>query len=164
MPDHAPEIASTFRPLRRALIARRLRRLDPVLRLELAVSGALAGGYAAWRARLPLDQLAAAAERQPSGRLLARLDLASRAEEPVAGLPHGMRKKISFAAAVLHRPAVLLLDEALEGFDPAVTLHLGHVVRTLARAEWGGPEHGPSPLEREFLSATQGLHAPEAPA
>lgn len=58
MPDHAPEIASAFRPLRRALIARRLQRLDPVLRLELALIGALAGGYAAWRARLPLDQLA----------------------------------------------------------------------------------------------------------
>jgi len=58
MPDHAPEIASAFRPLRRALIARRLQRLDPVLRLELALIGGLAGGYAAWRARLPLDQLA----------------------------------------------------------------------------------------------------------
>ena len=28
-----------------------------------------------------------------------------------------MRKKLSFVAAVLHRPPVLLCDEALEGFD-----------------------------------------------
>jgi len=113
MPDHAPEIASAFRPLRRALIARRLQRLDPVLRLELA-------------AKLELRELAAGG---------CAVVFASHAVETVERL-----------------------------CDRAVTLHLGHVVRTLARAERGGPEHGPSPLEREFLSATQGLHAPEAPA
>jgi ABC-2 type transport system ATP-binding protein len=135
--------------------------------------------------------LAPAAARGRSERLLAALDLTERADEPVAGLSHGMRKKLSFVAAVLHRPAVLLLDEALEGFDAAsalaaklelresaangsavvfashvvetverlcdrvVILDLGRVVRSLARAEWGGPEPGPSPLEHEFLSVVQ---------
>jgi ABC-2 type transport system ATP-binding protein len=142
--------------------------------------------------------LAPAAARERSGRLLAALDLAERADEPVAGLSHGMRKKLSFVAAVLHHPAVLLLDEALEGFDAAsalaakhelresatsgcsvvfashvvetverlcdrvVVLHLGRVVRTLARAAWGGPQPGPSPLEREFLSTIQNPPAREA--
>ena len=135
--------------------------------------------------------LAPATARARAGQLLGALDLAGRADEPVAGLSHGMRKKLSFAAAVLHHPAVLLLDEALEGFDATsalaaklelreaaargcavvfashvvetverlcdrvVVLHLGRVVRTLSRAAWGGPEHGPSPLEREFLSIIQ---------
>ena len=143
--------------------------------------------------------LAPVAARERSGRLLAALDLAGRADEPVAGLSHGMRKKLSFVAAVLHRPAVLLLDEALEGLDAAsalaaklelresatngaavvfashvvetverlcdrvVVLHLGRVVRTLARAAWGGPEHRPSPLEREFLSIIQNPPTREDP-
>ena len=144
--------------------------------------------------------LAPDAARERSGRLLEALDLAARADEPVAGLSHGMRKKLSFAAAVLHHPSVLLLDEALEGFDAAsalaaklelresagrgcavvfashvvetverlcdrvVILHLGRVVRTLTRAAWGGPEHGPSPLEREFLSVISNPPAREDPA
>jgi ABC-2 type transport system ATP-binding protein len=141
--------------------------------------------------------IAPAAARERSERLLAALDLAGHADEPVVGLSHGMRKKLSFVAAILHRPAVLLLDEALEGFDAAsalaaklelresatngttvvfashvvetverlcdrvVVLHLGRVVRTLARAAWGGPEPGPSPLEREFLSVTRNPPAGE---
>jgi len=144
--------------------------------------------------------IAPAAARERAAALLDALDLGSRADEPVAGLSHGMRKKLSFAAAVLHRPAVLLLDEALEGFDAAsalaaklelraaaaagsavvfashvvetverlcdrvVILHLGRIVRTLARAEWGAPEHGPSPLEREFMSVIQRPSVREEPA
>jgi ABC-2 type transport system ATP-binding protein len=119
--------------------------------------------------------------------LLEALGLGDRTTEPVHQFSHGMRKKLSFVAAVLHRPPVLLCDEALEGFDAAgalaakselralaaagiavlfsshvtetierlcdraVMLHRGRVVRVLERAEWGAPEPGPSPLEREFL-------------
>jgi ABC-2 type transport system ATP-binding protein len=54
--------------------------------------------------------------------LLDRLALAVRADEPVGRWSHGMRKKLSFAAATLHRPAVLLCDEALEGFDAPAAL------------------------------------------
>jgi ABC-2 type transport system ATP-binding protein len=61
-----------------------------------------------------------------------RLGLSSRTDEPVERLSHGMRKKLSFAAAVLHRPAVLLCDEALEGFDVAAALAAKDEVRALA--------------------------------
>jgi ABC-2 type transport system ATP-binding protein len=120
--------------------------------------------------------------------LASSLGLADRMREPVRGLSHGMRKKVSFLAAVLHRPSVLLCDEALEGFDAGaalaakqllrdmsrdgaailfsshvtetmerlcdrvVLLWKGRIARTLERAAWGAPEHGPSPLERELLS------------
>ena len=58
MTDPAPQNAPAFRRLRRALILSRLRRLDPVLRLELALLGALGAAGIAWQVRLPLDRLA----------------------------------------------------------------------------------------------------------
>src|SRR2546423_10836486 len=45
-----------------------------------------------------------------------------------------MRKKLSFAAAVLHRPAVLLCDEALDGFDAPAALAAKDELRALAAA------------------------------
>ena len=66
--------------------------------------------------------------------ILERLGLASRARDPVASYSHGMRKKLSFAIAVLHRPAVLLCDEALEGFDVAAAAAAKDELRALAHA------------------------------
>jgi ABC-2 type transport system ATP-binding protein len=64
--------------------------------------------------------------------LLARLGLAGREDEPVRSYSHGMRKKASLLAAVLHRPAVLLCDEALEGFDATAALAAKQELRDLA--------------------------------
>ena len=64
--------------------------------------------------------------------LLHRLGLAGREDEPVRSYSHGMRKKASLLAAVLHRPAVLLCDEALEGFDAAAALAAKQELRDLA--------------------------------
>jgi len=66
--------------------------------------------------------------------LLPRLGLAGREDEPVRSYSHGMRKKASLLAAVLHRPAVLLCDEALEGFDAAAALAAKQELRDLAAA------------------------------
>jgi ABC-2 type transport system ATP-binding protein len=63
-----------------------------------------------------------AGARARAGELCARLGLAGRTDEPVRRYSHGMRKKLSFIAALLHRPAALLCDEALEGFDAAASL------------------------------------------
>ncbi len=59
-------------------------------------------------------------------------DLEARLDEPVRAYSHGMRKKLSFLAAVLHRPAVLLCDEALEGFDAPSALAAKAELRKLA--------------------------------
>jgi ABC-2 type transport system ATP-binding protein len=59
-------------------------------------------------------------------------ELDARLDEPVYGFSHGMRKKLSFLAAVLHRPAVLLCDEALEGFDAPSALAAKSELRALA--------------------------------
>jgi ABC-2 type transport system ATP-binding protein len=71
---------------------------------------------------------------QERAEALARsLDLAARLDEPVRGFSHGMRKKLSFLAAVLHSPAVLLCDESLEGFDAPSALAAKSELRRLAR-------------------------------
>ena len=70
----------------------------------------------------------AAAARQR----LESLGLADRADEPVRQFSHGMRKKLSFLAAILHRPRVLLCDEALEGFDAPAALFARETLRSMA--------------------------------
>ncbi|MEU5388122.1 ABC transporter ATP-binding protein [Kitasatospora cineracea] len=50
--------------------------------------------------------------------LLAVLDLTGAADKLVADYSTGMRKKIGLAAALLHNPDVLFLDEPFEGVDP----------------------------------------------
>jgi len=67
-------------------------------------------------------------------RLAAAFELAPRLDEPVQGYSHGMRKKLSFLAAVLHEPRVLLCDEALEGFDAPSAVAAKAELRRLARA------------------------------
>ena len=66
--------------------------------------------------------------------LAASLELADRLDEPVRGFSHGMRKKLLFMMAVLHRPAVLLCDEALEGFDAPSAIAAKEEIRMLADA------------------------------
>lgn len=60
-----------------------------------------------------------------SAELLGVLGLEADADAHVGGFSHGMRKKVALAAALLHRPGVLLLDEPFEGVDPGstVTIH-----------------------------------------
>jgi ABC-2 type transport system ATP-binding protein len=72
------------------------------------------------------------ASRARAAGLLERLGLADRTDEPVRRFSHGMRKKLSFIAAVLHAPAVLLCDEALEGFDVGAALEAKEELRALA--------------------------------
>lgn len=62
---------------------------------------------------LEADQIA-----DRSAQLLAVMDLGDSADERIGGYSHGMRKKTAIASALLHRPAVLLLDEPFEGVDP----------------------------------------------
>ncbi|MBN1677101.1 MAG: ABC transporter ATP-binding protein [Candidatus Thermoplasmatota archaeon] len=51
--------------------------------------------------------------------LLRQLELVPKANDTVATLSKGMRAKLAFAAATIHRPKVLILDEPLLGIDPA---------------------------------------------
>jgi ABC-2 type transport system ATP-binding protein len=53
-----------------------------------------------------------------SGELLAVLGLSDAAGGLVVDYSHGMRKKLALAAALLHAPRVLFLDEPFEAIDP----------------------------------------------
>lgn len=53
--------------------------------------------------------------------LLRFLDLADSQGKLIVDYSHGMRKKIALAAALLHNPSVLFLDEPFEGIDPGAS-------------------------------------------
>jgi ABC-2 type transport system ATP-binding protein len=52
------------------------------------------------------------------GELLELVGLADAAERPIGGYSGGMRQRIGIAQAIVHRPAVLFLDEPVSALDP----------------------------------------------
>ncbi|MFD0885387.1 ABC transporter ATP-binding protein [Streptosporangium algeriense] len=61
--------------------------------------------------------------------LLRVMDLTESADKLVVDYSTGMRKKIGLAAALLHNPRVLFLDEPFEGVDPVSANTLTEVLR-----------------------------------
>lgn len=64
--------------------------------------------------------------------LLRRVHLEEFANRPTRVLSRGQKQRLSLARALVHDPAVLLLDEPANGLDPRSRVDLRHLVRDLA--------------------------------
>jgi ABC-2 type transport system ATP-binding protein len=56
--------------------------------------------------------------RERTARVLERVGMAGRATRQIAGYSKGMRQRTKLAAALIHDPQLLVLDEPLSGIDP----------------------------------------------
>ncbi len=65
-------------------------------------------------------------------RALGTVELAAAADRTLATYSKGMRQRAKVAAALVHDPAVLVLDEPFNGMDPRQRLHMMSLLRTLA--------------------------------
>ena len=67
-------------------------------------------------------------------RYLQLLGLMNRAEDPAGTFSKGMRQKLALARALLHEPAVLLLDEPTAGLDPRMARVVRDFIASLKAA------------------------------
>jgi ABC-2 type transport system ATP-binding protein len=65
---------------------------------------------------------------------LERLNIADRATSKVEALSHGNQQRVQLAAALVHEPDLLVLDEPLAGLDPTCIDAIGRVLVDQARA------------------------------
>jgi len=77
---------------------------------------------------------------------LDKLGLLDTLQKPCRTLSGGNRRKIELVRALLHRPAVLLMDEATVGLDPASRVQLLQAVKNLQR------DHGVATLWATHLA------------
>jgi ABC-2 type transport system ATP-binding protein len=66
-----------------------------------------------------------------SDELLSDFALAERAHELVETYSHGMKQRLALAAALIHRPDILVLDEPMVGLDPQGALDFRRLLKRL---------------------------------
>jgi ABC-2 type transport system ATP-binding protein len=63
--------------------------------------------------------------------MLERVDLAARAHVPFGQFSMGMKQRLGLAAAFLHRPPLVILDEPTTGLDPVGQRQIRDLIRAL---------------------------------
>jgi ABC-2 type transport system ATP-binding protein len=82
-----------------------------------------------------LHGLSGALLRERMGAAMERLGLKDRRKDLVETLSGGLRRRVEIAKALLHRPKVLLMDEASTGLDPSARRDLSRHVENLRQHE-----------------------------
>ena len=70
--------------------------------------------------------------RAAAGRALAVVEMQPVQERRIGTYSKGMKQRIKMATALVHDPAILLLDEPFNGMDPRQRLHLMELLRRLS--------------------------------
>lgn len=83
-----------------------------------------------------LHRLARAEQERRMEEHFALFGLLESADQLIENYSHGMRQKLVFTAALLHRPRVIILDEPMVGLDPRSARITKRLLRQ--RAEEGG--------------------------
>jgi len=66
-------------------------------------------------------------------RAIEMVDLKDAAGREIGGYSKGMRQRVKVAAALVHDPQVLILDEPFNGMDPRQRLHMMDLLRAMSR-------------------------------
>ena len=78
-----------------------------------------------------LFDLPADAARKRAAEILDALDLADAADRPTGTYSGGMRRRLDIGIGMVHRPAVLFLDEPTTGLDPQARVRMWDEIRRL---------------------------------
>lgn len=85
--------------------------------------------YAAWLKGLTWTRAVTAARAS-----LAAVDLVDRSADRIKSLSGGMQRRAAFAAACVHRPKLLVLDEPMSGLDPEQRSELRALIWSYSRS------------------------------
>jgi ABC-2 type transport system ATP-binding protein len=79
-----------------------------------------------------LHDVPAARRARAVARAIRRTALEEMAGAPIHTLSRGYRQRVGVAQAILHGPAIVILDEPTNGLDPTQILHMRGLIRELA--------------------------------
>ena len=99
---------------------------DPPLYREMRV-----GEFLVWCGRI--KGLSADEAKKQLPRVLETCHLRDVEHRVIDELSHGYRKRVGIAQAIIHQPAVVVLDEPISGLDPQQIVEMRQVVRSLKK-------------------------------